>query len=219
MPVHFSRTLRAISTDNSRRTAVALALVAVFLGAWTAWFLRAPVAVYAATRSARVEVARENHPIDAPIAGRVQSSHLKVGELVKAGDVLLEIDAETARLSLEEVRARLAPMDNQIQALKSQIAAEERALAEEQRAAAAAGAESDALAEQARASAEFAADEAKRLASLNAAGLVSELESLRARNLSRERASAASAAEFASGRTQRDFQAREQDRRGAIAGL
>ena len=194
-------------------------LIVGFLGLWTAWFAAARVAVYAATGVARLEVDRENHPVDAPVAGRVVDARLSVSRLVKAGDVLLELDAIPERLARNEERARLAPAASQLDSLKEELIAQQRALEEERSGAQAAMAESQAKAQQTASAAEFAAEEAKRLSSLQLKGLVSDLDALRAANLSAERQSEARSAEFASRRLIRDLDAREQDRLVQIARL
>lgn len=89
MSIHFSRSLRRLEADGSRRNIILLVLIIGIGGLWTAWFVTARVAVYATTGSARLEVDQENHPVDAPVGGRVTVARFSAGQKVNAGDVLL----------------------------------------------------------------------------------------------------------------------------------
>jgi multidrug efflux pump subunit AcrA (membrane-fusion protein) len=99
--------------------------------------------VFASTASARLEVDRENHPVHAVVAGRVEAVHAVVGRWVRAGDVIVEFDAASERLARGEEEARLAPAGSQVQLLKEELAAEERALEGERRSAQAGAAQAE----------------------------------------------------------------------------
>ncbi len=219
MSIHFSRSLRRLEADNSRRSAILLAVVIILIGLWTAWFVTARVAVYATTGAARLEVVQENHPVDSPVGGRVIVGHLSAGQKVRAGDVLLELDANPERLARKEAVAKLAPAAHQLDSLKDELNAEERALAVERRSAEAANAEALAKAQESASAAEFAVEEGKRLADLQRRGLVSDLDALRGQKLAEERQSEARAAQFATQRLARDLDAKEQDRFARVARL
>ena len=72
--------------------------------------------------------------MEAQVAGRVQATYLVLGREVQAGDVLVELDADTQRLQLEEERARLAALIPQISELRAESTAEEAAQHEDQQA-------------------------------------------------------------------------------------
>src|SRR5688500_2216624 len=96
----FARSARMF--DRSGRPALLPALVGVaLLAAWCLWFFLARVSVYELSRSARVEVETASHEVDAPVRGRVVSSALALGREVRAGDVLVELEADTLRLERE----------------------------------------------------------------------------------------------------------------------
>jgi membrane fusion protein (multidrug efflux system) len=164
-------------------------------------------------------VDRERHPVGAPVGGRIVAVALSVGRSVKAGDVLIELDAVAEHLARKEEDVRLAPAASQIELLRQELAAEQRALEQERRGSQAGVAEGEARAQQSRAAAAFAAEHARRLSSLHQSGLVSELEALRAKNVSDELESETRSVEFASRRLIRDFEVREQDRLAKIARL
>jgi membrane fusion protein (multidrug efflux system) len=186
---------------------------------WTLWFTTGRIAIYASSSSARLEVARENHPVDASVDGRIVSVRVAVGQPVNPGDVLVELDAVSERLARSEEEAVLVPTASQVSLLKDELAAEERALQGEQRAAQESVAQAEAESRRARTAAEFAAEESRRFSNLHAQKLLSDLEALRAMRLAEERASEADAAGMVPRRIARDAEAREQDRRVNIARL
>ncbi|MGE4054161.1 MAG: HlyD family secretion protein [Vicinamibacterales bacterium] len=218
-PVPFARALRNLDTDSSRYSTFLLLTIPALLLLWTAWFTTARVGVYAVTASARLEVDREHHIVGAPVSGRVAKVTVSVGQRVAAGDVLLHLDATAAELARTEEQARLAPANSQIALLREELNAQQRAIVEEQQGAAAAVAESEARAVQARTAADFAAEEAARLETLQANGLISELEALRARNLATTRDNEARSAGFAASRVMREFEVSQQERLSETARL
>ena len=219
MSIHFSRSVRRLEADSARQSLILLVIILSVVAGWATWFVVARVSVYASTSSARLEVDQENHPVDATTAGRVTLTHLSPGQRVRAGDILLELDANVERLAQSEALARLAPTQKQQQSLHDELRAEETALQVERRSAQAAVGEADAKTQEAVSASEFAAEEAKRLADLQHRGLVSDLEALRGRKAADERNSEVRAAEFAATRITRDLDAREQNRLARIARL
>lgn len=219
MSAHFSRSIRRLEADSSRRTVLFLGIISILLGLWATWLLKARVSVYASTGVARLEVSQENHPVDAPVVGRVSAAHLIAGQRVEAGDLLLELDANPQRLERSEATAKLAPSAQQLRSLADELNAEQRAIEVEQRSAEAANAEALAKAQEVSTAAELAVEEAKRLSDLQQRGLVSDLDALRGRKQAEERRSEARAAEAGALRVTRDLAAKEQDRVGRIARL
>lgn len=219
MAAPFSRSLRTLHSDSPRRSLLVLLLAVGLLALWSAWFVSARVAVFAATSTARLEVDREQHHVGVPVAGRIVRVDLAVGRRVNAGDVLLELDADAERLAMAEADVRLAPATSQIASLKRELVAQQRALQDERRSSQSGMAEMDARSRQAAATATFAVEESSRQTKLHASGLVSEVDALRAKNAARERADEAESAEFAARRARSDFEVRSQDRLAGIARL
>src|SRR2546430_5234841 len=124
----FSTTRRTLEADGFRGTTLGVLLVVGLLGAWGAWFIGTQVGLYAVSETARLEMSQAAHPVETPVAGRVVASHLILGQEVRGGDVLVELDATTQHLQLEEEQARLNALTPQIEALHTAIAAEEQAL-------------------------------------------------------------------------------------------
>jgi multidrug resistance efflux pump len=217
--IHFSRSMRRLEADGSRRTVIVLGTITVFIILWSIWLVRARISVYASTGAARLEVSRENHPVDAPVVGRVSAAHMVAGQRVEAGDLLLELDANPERLERSETMAKLAPASQQLRSLEDELNAEQRAIDVERKSADAAHAEALAKAQEVSTAADLAVEEAKRLSNLQQRGLVSDLDAFRGRKQAEERQSEARAAESAAERVIRDLAAKEQDRLGRIARL
>ena len=54
--------------------------------------------LYEVSSEARVELDAAAYPIQSPLLGRVVEAHLRVGQTVQRGDVLVEIDAAPEQL-------------------------------------------------------------------------------------------------------------------------
>jgi membrane fusion protein (multidrug efflux system) len=134
----FSRSLRSLAADGLGRSAATILAAAAVLAAWAAWFFAGDVGVYVASETARLEVERAAHPVEALVAGRVAASSLVLGRDVEAGEVLVELDAEEERARLAEAHTRLEGAAREIEALAAEAAAQARAAEEDRRAAAAA---------------------------------------------------------------------------------
>src|SRR5215813_2706044 len=133
MPATFSRTLRSLDADRSRRRGVALALLALF-GAWAAWLVLGRVPLYEVTETARLEVASAAHPVTAVVGGRIVETRLQIGQEVRAGDVLVVLDAEAEERALQEKQARRQTLTARLAALRNEIQTEQDALRVQQQA-------------------------------------------------------------------------------------
>jgi multidrug resistance efflux pump len=177
----FSRTSHSLTSDTSHYALLIWGLVLAMLGAWLAWFLLVKVTVYEVSQAARLEVERAAHPVAAPIAGKIISTSLHLGKRVEAGEVLVELDARTERLRLEEEEARLKAIPPQLEALKRQIADEEQAAERGRTAASSAIEQARWRHKEALSAARFAQENSRRLSQLRASGRIAEIEALRAR--------------------------------------
>lgn len=214
MSAAFSRTMRSLSVDGARRPLGVMALGAVLFAGWCAWFTLARVAIWETTPSARLEVTRAVHHVDAPAAGRVVAMRLVLGSSVAAGDLLAELDVETERLQLREQRARLDAVAPQLDALRRELAAEERGVLSHREASESALREARARQREAEALAAAAAEESERTQRLAAQRFVAEMDALRARADAQSRRAGAEALALAVTRLERE-QRMEQSARGA----
>ena len=174
MSTAFSRTLHLIHADRGRRSMLGVLGAGLLLGGWVAWATLATLTLYEITGTARLEVDRAVYPIQCPLTGRVTRMLLAVGQNVKAGDVLVELDTSVEQLQVSEEQARLAGMPLQIESLRRQITAELAARGEEQRAAEVTADESRINASQAEVPAAYNAAEVERLGRLRTEKLISE---------------------------------------------
>src|SRR5947207_15825445 len=97
----FSRSLRAIESERGRGW-LPVAVAASLFAAWGGWFLLARVPLYETSTVARIEATAAAHPVDTRVSGRAVRVNLSVGAPVQAGNVLVELDADTERLARDE---------------------------------------------------------------------------------------------------------------------
>jgi len=176
----FARTLRSLERDGDGAWWAGLVPTLVLLCGWAVWFVSMRVAVYEVSERAWLSVDREAHVVAAPVAGRVARIHLNLGQRVRGGDVVAQLDGEEQRARLDEQRERAEALARQIAVLRRQMAADRIALADRSRATAATLAEAAARATEAQSAAVLAAREADRQSVLLANGLVSEAAASRA---------------------------------------
>lgn len=162
MGTAFTRTLRSLRSDSPRRSSTGLLIAAILLAAWTAWLFRAHIFRYETTTSARLEVDRSTHLIQAPYTGRVVMSNLALGRTVEPGDILVELDANPERLQIKEEQARHNAIHPRVESLLAELAAITQARVREQQAGRASLEEARARVNEAEQTARFAETDATR---------------------------------------------------------
>jgi membrane fusion protein, adhesin transport system len=176
----FSNTTRALAIDSVAPALWAWALASAALLAWGLWFFMGRVTVVEVSHKARLEVQQAAHAVNAPHAGTLAQAAPALGTEVKAGEVVLALDAGPLTLRLREEEARKAGLQAQMDALRREITAREQASALERdtRQAAAQGAQF--RTEEAAAAADHARDQERRLRAESEAGGVAQVEALQA---------------------------------------
>jgi membrane fusion protein (multidrug efflux system) len=202
----------ALAADGTRYSLCGMLLATALLGVWMAWAFVARLALYAVTETARLEVDRAVHYVEAPVAGRVVATHLDLGREVPGGAVLVELEVEPQRLHHAEERARLAALSRQIEAVSAEIAAAERALGAAQRTAQVALEEAGAKLRETQAVAQFATQEAARATRLHARGYLADVDLQRTHTEAHKQQAAADSLQLAISRLQRQHQTQENDR-------
>jgi len=182
-----------LGADSARLGLAALAIAGLCLAAWLIWFLFGSVTVYEVSRQARLESGAAARDVSAVQAGRLTASHLQIGRVVHAGDVLVELDAGAPALRAGEEEAKLRAFPEQIADLRREIDARRAAMADDQRAAQAAVQAAKARQSEAAVGAEFARDTDRRMKAESASGGVAEVDALRAASEARKATSAADA--------------------------
>jgi membrane fusion protein (multidrug efflux system) len=193
LPSQFSATTRSLASDNFRYALVAWIVAAVLLLAWLGWFFFSTVTVYEVSTKAHLEVKNAPHPVASLVASKVVSAPLAIGQEVRAGEVLVELDARSEKFRLQEELSRLAGMAPRLASIVNEIAALETSRTIDRRAAAAAVQAARFRGSEARASLEFAEENARRLGEESAAGSIARVEAMRALTEAKKLAATAAA--------------------------
>lgn len=180
LPSQFSQTTRSLANDRSIYAILAWMLGAALLAAWAAWFTLGQVAVYETSRKARLEVEQLPHHVAAQFSGKIASATLVIGQEVRVGDVLIELDASVERLRLKEETVRLDALPLRLESLRKELASIEQARVEDRRAAQAATDAARARSKEADAAVEFARNNERRLKEQSSAGGIAQIDALRA---------------------------------------
>ena len=208
----FHRSTRMLMADRGRGVIAGMLIAGMLIGAWLAWAFLARVAVYTATDTARLEVDRAVHVVEAPVAGRVVATHLELDRKVAGGAVLVELDTEGQQLQYAETQTRLVALKHQIEALEGEKTKAEQALREMRQAVQVALDEARAQHREAHIAARFATKEADRAKHLHARGYLSDAELQQAQAEAQQRLAAADRRRLATQRLQQEQRTRERDR-------
>ncbi|MFP2923872.1 HlyD family secretion protein [Pyxidicoccus sp. 3LG] len=195
MSANFSKSLRALGDDGFRRPGLALALLGLLALGWLVWFVFARVTVYEVTSDARLEVDRAVYPVEAQVDGRILVSRLDIGRHVQKGEVLLELDASTQRLKLQEERSRLQTLLPQVDTLRDELEARRRGLVAEQQASGSELNEARARRREAQAALEYSTEEQARMEPLVEQQAITKLDYARVRTERAKRRAALDATE------------------------
>jgi multidrug resistance efflux pump len=126
MSVEFFRTMRELESDSPHHTIWAAAIVTALLVVWSVCLATARVAIYGATDKARL--VSKGYEADAPVAARIVAINVSLGQQVKKGDLLVELDSGAERRQLAEDRTPLAVIGPQLTQVLNAIAVEQQAL-------------------------------------------------------------------------------------------
>ncbi|MCP5266876.1 MAG: HlyD family efflux transporter periplasmic adaptor subunit [Burkholderiaceae bacterium] len=180
MPAQFSQTTRALAADRGRRAHFVWLLCVLALSAWTGWFVFDEVEVVEVSRHARLEAKRAAHAVAVPVAGHVLASKMAIGREVRAGDVLLTLDAQADVLALREARVHLDALPARVDSMRREIALRVLRRARDQRTAMAAAEAARHRVTEADAAAQFAREHHQRLDAESRHGGIARAEASRA---------------------------------------
>jgi membrane fusion protein (multidrug efflux system) len=159
---------------------VAWSVAGVLLLAWLGWFLFGRVTVFEVSRQARLEVQQAARPVASQTAGRIVLNALQIGQEVKQGEILVELDSQAEQLRLREEQARLDAIPARLESLRSEMSLREKGVGEQGRSAQAAVQTARYRLQEADAAVAFARDQDRRLKEESAYGGVAKVEALRA---------------------------------------
>lgn len=208
----FPRSAQILVVDRGRSATAGILIASLLFGAWLAWAFLARVVVYAVSDTARLEVDRAVHRVEAPVAGRVVATHLELDRKVARGAVLVELEAVTERSQYAEAQTRLATLTREIEALAGEKTKAEQALRDARQAANIAFDEAQARYHEAQILARFAAKETDRAKRLHSRGYLADADLQRAQVQMQQRLAAAESLRLAARRLQQEQRTREQDR-------
>jgi membrane fusion protein (multidrug efflux system) len=219
MPAPFSRTTRALASDTSRYAVAAWLLAGVMLIGWLGWFFMGSVTVYELSKRARLEVQQSAHPVAALVPSRIVATSLALGQEVKPGDVLVELDALTEKLRLREEESRLTAIPPRVESLRKEIASLEQAKTEDRQSLIAAAQTARFRAREAGAAVDFAKDNERRLKEESSFGSVAQIEALRARSETQKLTASGEALASDVKRIEMDAQTRAHQHQAAIENM
>jgi multidrug resistance efflux pump len=217
MASSFHRTTQSLRLDRGLGSITAFVVAIALIAAWLVWAFQAVVVRYEVSDSARLEVDAAAYPIEAPAAGRLTASRLVLGQEVRAGDVLVELESRSEQLSLEQERVHRVSLAPQLAALRSEVESDEQGNAAERAAATVAAGGAEAQRRQAEAQAVLAEEEDGRANRLRGEGLISEAEARRANADAQSKRAAVESMKASVARLEPELQIRRRDRDAAAA--
>lgn len=122
MAYPFERTLRSLNGYESGTRVLLVVLVMLGVGGLVTWAVVAEVPIVKVSSQARIEPHNAVYRIEPPSAGRVIRSVMNLDEEVKEGDILIEFDTRAERLELEQSKATVAALEQELGVIREQIA-------------------------------------------------------------------------------------------------
>jgi len=180
LTLQFSKTTQSLALDSPRIVLVSLALAGLSFLGWLLWFGFGSVTVYEVSRSARLEVGSAPREVSSLLAGRLTQTRIVIGQTVRAGDVLIELDSRPQQLRLAEAEARLPLYPARIASLRKEIAYLGRMMGDERQSTLASLRAAQARLQGAGAASRFARDSAARLDRDAATGGSARVDAIRA---------------------------------------
>src|SRR5258706_3281263 len=132
VPTAFAKTLRALNRSRTASAIVRLFAALVVLAALGWWMARVPVALYETSSGARLEIDTSAAVVQAAMTGRVVQADVALGKTVRAGDVLVRLDALSGQLQMRQGETRMTAIQPEVDRLRGPIAADESAGLDEQ---------------------------------------------------------------------------------------
>jgi membrane fusion protein (multidrug efflux system) len=100
-----------------------VAVALVLLAGWIVWALAGRVSIVAVSKRARFESRRAVRQIAIPASGRITGINIALGQNVKRGDVLVELDPADATIRRGKALADIDHLRRRIEAVNAQIVA------------------------------------------------------------------------------------------------
>ena len=217
MPTTFSRTTRSLVHDSSKYAVVAWAIGGLLLAGWMTWLCFARITVYEISSKAHLEVNRSAHSIAALVSSKIVATSISLGQEVKAGEVLIELDTSSEKLRLQEEESRQQSLPPQIASIEKQIVGLEQAKTKDHQSALAAIESARSRQQEANSAVAFAKENERRITEMSDA--IPKIESLRAHTESQKLSSARDALSSEINRLEMDAQTRIHQEQAKIENL
>jgi len=128
MAGHFNTTLRTLDAERTPAKVVHTVLALFLLAAWPLWFFFDEIALYETSTRAQLVVEGAAHTMASPRSGRLLTSKFPVGQEVREGQILAQLDSAREQLELAERNARLATLEKRLDVMDFQVAIEAQAM-------------------------------------------------------------------------------------------
>jgi membrane fusion protein, adhesin transport system len=178
--VQFARTTQSLALNSARGAWIAIGIAALVLMVWSSWLLAGSVVVYQVSQRARLESDRAPRDLSTLDPGRVVATRLVLGQRVRTGEVLVELDRQPQRLRLDDARRRLSAFPSKLASLRREVAALSAAGTSDSSATGSATLAGQARLREADTNARFAAEFARRRMADSEAGGTPRVEAMRA---------------------------------------
>jgi multidrug resistance efflux pump len=107
----FARSFCRLRADQGNAPIRLMFAAMATLAVWWCWAVFAQISLYEVSTDVRVEVDGATYPVGSPIPGRIVAANLRVGESVRRGDLLAEMDATPEQLQLREQEVKIDGLD------------------------------------------------------------------------------------------------------------
>src|SRR4051812_25152617 len=122
MAYPFERTLRSLNGYESGTRVLLVVLVLLGVAGIVIWATVAEVPIVKVSSQARIEPHNAVYRIEPPSAGRVVRSLLNLDEDIKEGDLLIEFDTRAEQLELDQSKATVEGLEQELIVIREQIA-------------------------------------------------------------------------------------------------
>jgi len=122
MAYPFERTLRSLNGYESGTRVLLVVLVLLGVGGIVIWATVAEVPIVKVSSQARIEPHNAVYRIEPPSAGRVVRSLLNLDTDIKEGDLLIEFDTRAEQLELDQSKATVEGLQQELIVIREQIA-------------------------------------------------------------------------------------------------
>ena len=193
---HLAATHRQLANDGRRKDVLSLAIAITLAGGWLAWAHFDRISEYATTDRARLEVS-PTYVVQAPVSGRVAASYLELGNTVEAGTPLVELEADSGKLRVQEQHTRQGALQSRLATFRLQLAAQGRTQSEERAASDSAIGQARARVSETLAAVQLSEEELRQNNLLAKQGLIAQIELTRSQSSLKQKSSQLEALEKA----------------------